>query len=421
MATSIVLTMEGTLLNWLKQVGDSVNAGDIVAEVEADKATVEVEAPIAGVITALGAQVGDELKEGAVIGTIGAAGESAAPAAAPAVAKTEAAPAPAAATPVATGNGASVAASAATTPEGRVKASPVARNMAEERGIDLQTVQGSGPGGRIIKADIEGYQAPAATRQTPQTPTPAAPVSTGIFSAPARKLPEGPDVEILDISRMRARIAAGTVESKQTTPHFYVTAELNLDPLLALRAQINNSLGEGSTKVSVNDLIVKAAALAMRKFPNLNTHYYGDKLVRHKRINVASAVALEDGGVIYVVAKDADKLSLSELAVVNKGLVARAREGKIKPDDITGGTFSVSNLGPFDVEHFIAIINPPEAAVLAIGSGLKVPVVLADGSVGVQTRIKITISVDHRVSDGAEGAKYLQELRGYIENPLRLI
>ncbi|HEX2619693.1 MAG TPA: dihydrolipoamide acetyltransferase family protein, partial [Phototrophicaceae bacterium] len=396
------------------------NQGDIVAEFEADKATVEVEAPAAGVISSLNAQVGDELKEGAVIGSIGAAGEAAAVSAATAApqtapAATNAAPAvatPAAAQAAAQSNGAS------TTPEGRIKASPVARNVAADRGVDLKQVQGSGPGGRIVKADIENFQ-PGAAPAAPQAATAATSAIPGFV---ARKLPEGGDVEIIDVSRMRARIATSTVESKQQIPHFYVTVDMNLEPLMALRKQINDSMGEGSVKISLNDMFVKATALTLIKFPNLNTHYYGDKLVRHKRINIGIAVALPQGGLINVVAKDADKLSLSTLAVSNKEMIARAQEGKVKPEDIQGSTFTVSNLGPKapDVDHFIAIINPPEAGILAVGAGRKVAYVQPDGTIVAQTRIKITISVDHRVSDGAEGALYLQELKTLIENPMRL-
>lgn len=408
MATNIILTMDGMLLNWLKNVGDSVNAGDIVAEVEADKATVEVEAPAAGVILSLDAQVGDELKEGTVIGAVGAAGEAPATASAPAA--TSAPAAAPAAVPASTGT-----AVIEVVTDGRVKVSPVARNIASERGINLNLVQGTGPGGRIVKADVENFQAPVAAAPAPQ------PVSSGISAATVRKLPEGPDVEILEITKMRARIGAGTTESKQHTPHFYVTNEVNLDALLKFRSQINSGIDEKGVKVSVNDMIVKASALALRQFPNLNTHHYGEKLVLHKRINVSTAVALAEGGVIYVVAKDADKLSLSEIAILNKGLVSRAREGKIKPEDIRDGTFSVSNLGPFDVDNFIAIINPPESAVLAVGSGIKQPVVLPDGTIGIQTRMKATVSADHRVTDGAEVAQFLQAFKALIENPMRLV
>jgi pyruvate dehydrogenase E2 component (dihydrolipoamide acetyltransferase) len=194
-----------------------------------------------------------------------------------------------------------------------------------------------------------------------------------------------------------------------------------VEALLAVRKQLNDNLPPDAAKISVNDLVVKATALTLRQFPNLNTHYYGDKLVRHKRINIGIAVALPSGGLMYVVAQDADKVALGTLAQQNKEMIARAREGKVKPSDISGATFSTSNLGPYDVEHFSAIINPPEAGIIAVGTALKVPVVKEDGTLGVGNRMKVTISVDHRVSDGAEGAQYLQAFKNLIESPMRLL
>jgi pyruvate dehydrogenase E2 component (dihydrolipoamide acetyltransferase) len=447
MADNIVLTMDGTLLNWLKDVGDSVNQGEVVAEVEADKATVEVEAPANGTLVELRANVGEELKEGTVIGVIGAAGETPAPAtnggttsnqaeaaAQPARTTTQSEPQTAGqdrrqqAQVETTGNRQPASTPAASQPSqapqngdanGRVKASPVARNIAAERGIDLAVVQGTGPGGRIVKSDVENYEAPAPAQ-------PAAPASTAApTTAPvtSRRLPEGPDVEILDVSKMRSRIAASTIESKQTIPHFYVTVAMNVEPLLALRKQINESLGDGGMKVSINDMFVKATALTLLKFPNLNTHFYGDKLVRHKRINIGISVALPNNGLMNVVSKDADKLALTTLARNNREIIDRALENKIKPDDIQGATFTISNIGPKapDVEQFSAIISPPEAGIIAIGSARKVPIVTDDGQIIAQTQIKVTISVDHRVSDGSEGALFLEELKAIIENPMRLL
>jgi pyruvate dehydrogenase E2 component (dihydrolipoamide acetyltransferase) len=219
---------------------------------------------------------------------------------------------------------------------------------------------------------------------------------------------------------MRSRIAARMIDSKQQIPHFYVTIEIDVEKLLDLRKQINAALDEAH-KVTVNDLVVKAAALTLREFPNLNSHFYGDKIARHKRINVGMAVALPQGGLINVVAKDADKTAMSMMAAQNKEMIARAREGKVRPDDISGSTFTVSNLGSFGVEHFLAIINPPEAAILAVAAATKVPVVKEDGTLGVGNRMKVTLSVDHRVSDGAEGANYLQKLKELIETPMRLL
>jgi pyruvate dehydrogenase E2 component (dihydrolipoamide acetyltransferase) len=468
----IVLSMDGLLLNWLKQVGDTVKKGDIIAEFEADKATVEVEAPADGTISALNGEIGEEMKEGAVIGQIGAgngAPASAAPAAASAAPANgqQAASSSSTAKPPnnekaaanseekfpeeqaeasdaqhgssygtddsAASNGSSNGASL--TEDGRVKASPLARNIAKEKGIDLSQVSGTGPNGRIVKSDVENFTPSSKPAAKPAASAPAAASGTdasatgGQFEAGQiplirlRPVPQASaDVELIDVSRMRKAITAGTVESNQQIPTFFVTTEMDLDPLLTLRAQLNASIGEKGVKISVNDMIVKAAALALREFPNLNSHYYGDKIARYKNINIGIAVAPDNvGGVIYVVAKDADKVSLSTLASTNKEMIARARELKLKPDDTKGATFSTSNLGPYEVDQFTAVINPPEAGVIAIGSGRKVPVIKADGTVGVGTRIKITLSVDHRVSDGAEGGQFMFALKALIENPMRLL
>ena len=413
MAHDVKLTMDGTLLNWLKNAGDAVKAGEIIAEFEADKATVEIEAPVDGVIVKLMAEVGDELTEGAVIAQIGAAEE----ASAPAPAKAAEAPAQAAA-PKAPAPNASV------TEDGRIKASPLARNIARERGIDLSQVQGTGPDGRIVKADVENF-VPAAAPTPMKAPAAAEPEPAPAPAISARptygKLPSGDDVEIIDLSKMRRAIAENTVLSKQMIPHFYVTVEVDMDALMALRSELNAALEQDGVKISVNDFIVKAVALTLRKFPNLNTHYYGDKLVRHKRINIGIAVALPNNGLINVVSPDADRTALSAMAKHHKEMFDRAREGKIKPEDIRGATFTVSNLGAYDVDHFSAIINPPEAGILAVGSARKVPIVKPDGSLGVGTRMKVTISVDHRISDGAEGAQFMQHFRSLLENPMKLL
>ncbi len=420
---------EGLLLNWTKKVGDTIASGDVIAEIETDKATVEVPAETAGTIIALNGNPGDTLKVGSVIGYVGAAGEAApagaaAPAAAPAA---QAQPAPAQAAAPTPAPAVAQAAAPAATPAveagngngslpGGVKASPVARNIASERGIDLKQVQGSGPGGRIVKTDVENFTPSAAPAAQA-----AAAAPQGIPAASYGNLPSGPDVEIIDTSKLRVRIAARMVQSKQQVPHFYVTTEIDVEALLALRQQLNASVTDDAQKVTVNDLIVKATALTLRQFPNLNSAFYGDKVVRHKRINIGIAVALEQGGLMNVVAKDADKVSLGTLAAQNKAMIARAREGKVKPEDVSDSTFTVSNLGSFDVDSFFAIVNPPEAGILAIASARKVPVVKADGTLGVGNRMKVSISVDHRVSDGAEGAGFLKAFKAILENPMRLL
>jgi pyruvate dehydrogenase E2 component (dihydrolipoamide acetyltransferase) len=407
---------EATLLNWVKQVGDTISSGDVIAEVETDKATVEVPVTVSGTITQLIGKAGDLLKVGAPIGYVGEGDAAAASAAAP-----KEAPAPAANGTPAVAAAAPVPAPAQTEddhfPDG-VKASPLARNMAAERGIDLRLVAGTGPGGRITKSDIESFN-PSAPAAAPAAPPAAAPVAA-IPAAHHGALPTGDDVEIIDVTRMRSRIAARMVESRQQIPHFYVTSEMDVGALLEMRKQINANLDDDH-KVSVNDLVVKATALALRQYPNLNTHFYGDKLVRHKRIHIGIAVALPQGGLMNVVVKDADQLSVGALAANAKAMIARAREGKVKPDDVQGSTFTVSNLGTFDVNQFVAIINPPEAGILAVGTAGKVPVVLPDGTLGVGNRMKVTLSADHRVTDGAEGAAFAQAFKRLIENPMLLL
>jgi pyruvate dehydrogenase E2 component (dihydrolipoamide acetyltransferase) len=407
---------EGTLLNWLKQPGDTVSANDIIAEVEADKATIEVPAGVNGTVLELRGSVGDALKVGSTIAIVGAAGESAVSAPPPpAAVKSNGAPvsAPAPAATIAP-----PAEADEDLPDG-VKASPIARRIAEERGIDLKMVRGTGPGGRIIKSDVETWVAPAiAPAPAIVAPPPAAPAPAALNGQTWGTVPTE-DVEIIELTRIRSRIAQRMNLSKQQVPHFYVTSEIDTQALLDVRADINKTQPEDE-KITVNDMIVKATALTLVQFPNLNTHFYGDKLVRHKRINIGIAVAIPNG-LINVVAKDADRLSLGTIARSNREMIARAREGKVKPEDVQGSTFTVSNLGSFDVEHFLAIINPPEAGILAVSSARKVPVVLADGTLAVGSRMKVTISVDHRVSDGAEGAQFMQAFKALIENPKRLL
>ncbi|HEX6386638.1 MAG TPA: dihydrolipoamide acetyltransferase family protein, partial [Anaerolineae bacterium] len=295
-------------------------------------------------------------------------------------------------------------------PEG-VKATPVARRVAREHDVDLRQVSGSGPEGRIRKADVEAY-----LERRPEAVEEARPAPAVTFEP--TPVPTGPDTTEVETSRLRRAIGRRMAESKTTVPHFYVTTEVAMDEALALRKQINEKLPE-EQKVTVNDMIVKAAALALRDFPNLNASFAGDKLVRHNRINIGSAVAVE-GGLLTVVQKDTDTSTLSKIAADNKVMIGRAREGKSRPEDFGESTFTVSNLGAYDVDHFIAIINPPEAAILAVGTASQVPVVV-DGEITVGTRMKATISADHRVTDGAEAARYLQRFKALLEEPLRLL
>ncbi len=421
MATTVTMPkmgfdmVEGKLLRWLKKVGDPVRAGEPLAEIETEKVNIEFEAPASGVLKAVLIEEGTTVPVGTPIAIIGAPDEpvevpGAAPAQAPAP---TAPPAPAPAAPAPTPVPAPAAPPAAPTPTpapgGRVKASPLARRLAREAGIDLREIPGTGPGGRVVKRDIDRYlqaRAPA--------PTPAAAPAPAVAPTPP---PVSPPTAI-PVSPLRQAIARRMTASKQTVPHFYVTVEVDMDEAMAWRARINEALGERG-KVSVNDMVVKAAALALREFPALRSSYQEGGIVRHEAIHIGIAVALEEG-LITVVLRDADKKPLAQIARESKELVERARSGKVRPEDIEGSVFTVSNLGMYEVEHFIAIINPPEAAIMAVGSVREVPVV-KNGQLTVGQRMKVTVSADHRVTDGAEVARFLQAFRRYLENPLLLL
>lgn len=425
---------EGTLISWTIEIGQEVNKGDVIAEIETDKATIEIETAVGGTVLQLIGEPGDIVAVGSPIGYVGAPGEtppaSDAPAAAPVEEElaVEAATSASAETPaqvtVSAAQSAATAIPSEASGNGFVKASPIARRLADERGLDLNQIAGSGPDGRITKKDVLNFSpddAPAAPAPAPTPSAPAIPTDAARPTMPTfTEIPSGPDVEVEDLSRIRARIGQRLVESKQFVPHFYVTTEIDMAAALELRAELNETIEAKEDKISVNDLVVKAVALTLRAFPNLNSHYYGNKIVRHKRINIGIAVALDDG-LVNVTSYDADKTALGTMATTHRDVITRARAGKVKPAELEGSTFTVSNLGPFDVDHFIAIINPPEAGILAVGSAKKIPVVLGDGSVGVGVRMKATISVDHRVSDGAEAAKFMQQLKLLLENPMRLL
>ncbi len=408
---------EGVLNQWLKEIGEPVTRGEVVAEIESDKATLDLESQVEGTLLHLIEEAGAIVPIGANMAIVGAEGEdisgmvddtSGQNGAAAEADKIEA-PAETAEekTPAEAVQPQKSSAVSAEFPDG-VKATPVARRIAEEHDVDLKQVNGSGPDGRIRKADVEDFMARPAPEPQPAAARPE----------PAYQIPEDGDFEEIETTRLRQAIGRRMAESKTTVPHFYVTTEIDMAPALALRKQINAALPDDE-KVTVNDLIVKGAALALREFPNLNASYAGDKLLRHRQINVGTAVAVE-GGLLTIVQRNTDTSTLSKVAVDNKAAIGRARAGKVKPDDVQGATFTVSNLGAFDVDHFIAIINPPDAAILAIGSAKQVPVVV-DGELQVGTRMKVTISADHRVTDGAEAARYLQHFKGIMENPMRLL
>ncbi len=402
---------EGTLVRWVKNEGEDINKGDVLAEIETDKATVEVESSASGVVLKLLVDQGAVVPVSTPIAVVGEKGEKVDVAALEAESAPEKeAPAPAE-TPAPQAQPEPVAVKeAATTPEGRIKASPLARRVAEEKNVDLGNIQGTGPGGRIVRRDIEAALVGGQPSEVSTQPAP-------VLGPPSAVVVSHED-QTVQLTKLRQAIARRMTESTTTVPHFYVTHEYKMDALMAMRKQINEYLPDNE-KISVNDFIVKAVALTLRQFPNLNASYAGDKVVRHGAVNVGVAVSVE-GGLLTVAHKDTDQKPLRQVSAEVKAMVARAREGKVKPDDIEGSTFSVSNMGMYDVENFSAIINPPEAGILAVGSAREVPVV-EDGEIKPGWRMKVTLSVDHRVSDGAEGAQFMQALAKYLEEPLRLL
>jgi pyruvate dehydrogenase E2 component (dihydrolipoamide acetyltransferase) len=397
---------EGLLVRWVKQVGENINKGDILAEIETDKATVEVESHASGVVLQLIVEQGTMVPVNAPIAVVGQAGEKVdAPTATPqkAEVKTDAAPAPQS-QPVA----APVPQTSTSLHTGPVKASPLAKKVAKDNNVDLATLQGTGPGGRVVRKDVEAAlsssQPSAVSRQPVAYIGPAVSVTT--------------EDKVVATTKLRQAIGRRLVESKTTIPHFYVTHEYKMDALMDMRKQINAYLPDNE-KVSVNDFILKAVALSLRQFPNLNATIKGNEVIQFGHVNVGVAVTVP-GGLMTVVVKDTDQKMLRQISSEVKTMAARARDGKVKPEDVDGSTFSTSNLGMYDVEEFIAIINPPEAAILAISSAREVPVV-EGGQVKAGWRMKATISVDHRVSDGAEAAQFMQALAGFLENPVRML
>jgi pyruvate dehydrogenase E2 component (dihydrolipoyllysine-residue acetyltransferase) len=410
---------EGTVSTWAKKVGDRVEKGDVLAEIETDKATMELEAYDAGVLEQILVDAGKTVPIGETIAVIGdgsgasaPAGAARAGAAAPAAAAAGAV-APAAQVRVATQPSApSIGSSGGGT--STIKASPLARAIARSAGLDLSTVHGSGPGGRIVRADVE---AAVATLRAGHGAALAPSVLPTSFAATI-----GADDEEVPLSNVRRVTARRLVESKQQVPHFYLTRAVDAEELVQARAQINAGLaaaaadGAAPAKVSVNDLVVKAVASALRAHPQMNVSFAGDKLIRHHRIHVGIAVSLADGLIVPVV-RDADTKTVTQISAESKELAARARAGKLKPEEFTGGTFSVSNLGMFGVDEFSAIINPPEPAILAVGRA-KQEAVVRDGEIVVRHIMRVTLSIDHRAVDGAGGARFLEALTGLLENPL---
>jgi pyruvate dehydrogenase E2 component (dihydrolipoyllysine-residue acetyltransferase) len=400
---------EGLLQEWLKNTGDEVTQGETLAVIETDKASVEVPAFRSGVLLKILVEAGTSVPIGAPIAVIGSADETV-DLAALGLAETATAPdAPAIRETVPTAP--EPAEEAVAVEEGRLFASPVATRMAAELGIDLHQVAGSGPGRRIIKRDIEAH-----LKEREKVPAKAAPAL--IMPTPSfEPEPEGYTAEPL--SPMRQTIGRRMVESKQQAPHFYITMEVDMAAAMELRAQLNALLPEEG-KVSVNDLVIKAAAIALRQFPKINASFAGNEIRLQNSIHIGIAVARETG-LLTVVVRDCDLKLPPQIAREAREVIGRAREGRMKPDDIVGATFTISNLGMFDVEDFCAIINPPQAAILAVGAVRRVPVVDAEGALAVGTRMKITVSADHRVTDGAEAARFLQAVKAALERPMGLM
>jgi len=419
---------EGALSAWLVSVGDAVTVGQPIAEVETEKATVEYEAEAAGTIAGLLVETDIQVSVGTPIAVLAAEGESAeqalaaagpeigaaapaaAPEPAPAAAPTPVAQAPApeapAAAPVAP---AAPAAPAAAQHGGRLFMSPLVRRLAAERGLDLSTVTGSGPGGRIVRRDIESLSAPAAAPAAAATAATATAAATPVSSA---------DGSYTDVPHtgMRRAIARRLVESKSTVPHFYLVADCRVDALLEFRQRINES---APSKISVNDFVVKAAAAAFRAVPEANAIWTEDATRRFERVDIAVAVAI-DGGLITPVVRGVDRMSLSSVSASIKEFAERGRAGKLKQDEIEGGSFSVSNLGMYGTQEFSAIINPPHAGILAVGAARRAPVVVDDELV-VGTVMTVTLSADHRVLDGALAAQWLAAFVALIENPVAIL
>lgn len=426
MATNILMpalspTMtEGTLARWLKQEGDRIAAGDVIAEIETDKATMEVEAVDEGVLTKILVPEGTaNVAVNAPIAVLDADGVPAAPTPAPvsatplALAPTVPPPpaAPASAAPPAAAVAAGPPMPAAPTGQ-RVVASPLARRLAQAAGIDLSGMAGSGPNGRIVRADIERVTARPATQAVAPAPAPAV-TAAATITAPHKLVPH---------SSMRRVIARRLSEAKQTVPHFYLTVDIGLEKLLALRAELNARSakdGPDAFKLSVNDLIVKAAALALRRVPGANASYTEEGTVLYDDVDISVAVAIPDG-LITPIIRHADQKGLAAISNEMKDLAARAKAGKLKPEEFQGGGFSISNLGMYGIRQFAAVINPPQGAILAVGAGEKRAVV-RDDALAIAMVMTCTLSVDHRVIDGALGAEFLGVFRGLIEDPLSLL
>ncbi|WP_413717442.1 pyruvate dehydrogenase complex dihydrolipoamide acetyltransferase [Silicimonas sp. MF1-12-2] len=417
---------EGTLAKWLVKEGDTVSAGDLLAEIETDKATMEFEAVDEGIVGKIIVAEGSEgVKVNTPIAVLLQDGESAddiGAAPAPKAASSEAPKAEASPAPVAA-QAAPAPAAPATADGSRVFASPLARRIAKEKGLDLSQVKGSGPKGRIVKADVEAAKPGAAPTAAPATASSAASATTASSGPSAdmvARMYTGREYEEIKLDGMRKTIAARLGEAKQTIPHFYLRRDIQLDALLKFRSQLNKQLESRGVKLSVNDFIIKACALALQQVPDANAVWAGDRILKLKPSDVAVAVAIE-GGLFTPVLRDAEQKSLSTLSAQMKDLATRARDRKLSPEEYQGGSFAISNLGMFGIDNFDAVINPPHGAILAVGAGVKKPVVNEAGELAVATVMSVTLSVDHRVIDGALGAALLTAIKENLENPVAML
>ncbi|MBK5263915.1 MAG: pyruvate dehydrogenase complex dihydrolipoamide acetyltransferase [Alphaproteobacteria bacterium] len=407
---------EGTLAKWLVKEGDAVSAGDLLAEIETDKATMEFEAIDEGVIAKIMIPEGAEnVKVGTVIAILVEEGEDASDVAIP---KVTAPTAPAAASPLAVAPkpdplpDKTVAVMPAASDD-RVKASPLARRLAEQKGVDLTVLAGSGPGGRIVKADIEGAKADAPTPAAAAAKVPA-PVSQAI-AAQDFGIPH----EVVKLSGMRKTIARRLTESKQTVPHIYLTVDIRLDALLKLRGELNASLDSRGVKLSVNDLLIKALAVSLVHVPECNVQFAGDTMLQFSRVDISVAVSIPSGLITPIIIDAAGK-GVSAISAGMKDLAGRAKEGKLQPNEYQGGTASLSNMGMFGIKQFEAVINPPQGMIMAIGAGEKRPYVI-DDSLQIASVLSATGSFDHRAIDGADGARLMQAFKEYCEKPLGML
>ncbi len=418
---------EGEVSRWLKKVGDQIHKGDVLAEIETDKATMDLEAFDEGVLEKLLVTEGTLVPIGqpvAIIGTGNADGaakidssnteqEPATPT--PAAPDAPASDAPEAASPAATASPES----SRTASSADVRMSPLARRTAREHHLDLASITGTGPDGRIVRADVEDAVAAAeAHPAAAQDGTRASSPPTASGSAASLRADVATDVEEVAVSNIR-RVTARRLTESQSVPHFFLTSVIEADHLTSFRADINERLADSGTKISINDLLVRACAVALRAHPQVNSSWDENRILRHRRINVGVAVSLDDGLIVPVIT-GADRKSLSEISTETRTLADRARAGKLTPSEFTGGTFTISNLGMFGIDQFTAVINPPEAAILAVGAVVEVPAV-RDGQLVNIRKITLTLTVDHRVLDGATAAAFMRDLKAILEEPLRIV